>query len=234
MPPAATVRRHGRREQGRGHHRWRFGDRRGARPGCERRRRAPRRRRRPARQRGDPRRQRGRRHRGRDRRARRGGHPATRRRHRVGPRPDRSVRLQRRLRHHRRARGLQRGDPEHVGGSLYGPHLCRPRRAPVDDRARRGVPAQHGVGGWAAHPDRLAGLFDHQGRRRLDRRVDLGEPPPPGHPGVGTVPAGRRHEHHRQQPRLRRNRPRPRRQRGERGRRPHIGRGRPAVPRGDP
>ena len=132
--------------------------------------------RRPRHRRGRAGGERDRRHRGDARRQRRGGGQAARRRHRGRPRPDRAVRVQRRLRHGAGVEDPERVDPEDVGGPLPGPHLRRPGGAAVDDRQRRGLPAQHRFGRRPAHPDRVDVVLDHQGRGRVARRVARDHP----------------------------------------------------------
>ena len=234
--PAAPVRtvRDGSDRQGRGGHgRWlrhRGGVGRGGLGG----RRPPRRGGRSRRRRGRGRGPLDRGERGDARRPRRGGHDGAGALDGVGPRGDRPVLLERRLRDPGRPRGVRRDPPGAVGGARDGPRVRRPRRAALDDRTGRGVPAQHRIGGGPADPGGLARLHDHQARGGGARRVAGHHPPPPGDPGVGPVPAGGADQHRGEQPRCQGVGPglrRASRRAAHRWRRGGRRRG-PAVPRG--
>ena len=74
-------------------------------------------------------------------------------------------------------------------------HVYAARRAAVDDRERRGLPAQHRVGRGPAHQHRQRAVHDHEARGRRAGRVVGDHVRRQGHQGVVPVPAGREDEH---------------------------------------
>ena len=93
----------------------------------------------------------------------------------------------------RRPRGPRRRAPAHLGDQRHGARVGGPGAAARLGGARRGLPAQHGVGGRAADPGLGAGLLHHQARRRRARRVAVDHLRRRRHQGLLPVPAGRPH-----------------------------------------
>jgi len=74
--------------------------------------------------------------------------------------------LQRRHRHRRRGRGVQRGLAADLGHQCDGPRVGGAASGAADDRARRRVSAEHRLGGRTAVADRFGPLCRDQARRR--------------------------------------------------------------------
>ena len=81
-------------------------------------------------------------------------------------RAHRPVLLERRHPRHRRRAGARRRLAAHLRRQRHGPRLRGPPPRAPHDRAGRRLPAQHLLGGRAAHPDRLGAVLGHQARRR--------------------------------------------------------------------
>ena len=101
-------------------------------------------------------------------------------------RADRPLLLQRRHRHRRRGRSVQRGLAADLGHQRDGARLGGAPPGPAHDRARRRLSAQHRLGRGPALADRLGPLRGDQARGGGARRMAGDHPRRPGDQGLAS------------------------------------------------